>query len=89
MPFNLVRGFVVVELQDITLSKFSWTQTKSDFELFVDVLFVEYQIEKKQYNETPTDKETWLQDNKDYIKKQYEQFGKRQNIRRFVLRCFA
>jgi hypothetical protein len=59
------------------MSRFSWYQTKSDFELFVDVLFVEYQIEKKQYNETPTDKETWLQDNKDYIKKQYEQFGKR------------
>ena len=58
------------------MSKFSWTQTKSDFELFVDVLFVEYQIEKKQYNETPTDKSTWLADNKDFIKEQYEQFSK-------------
>ena len=58
------------------MSRFSWHQTKSDFELFVDVLFVEYQNEKKQYNETPTDKETWLQDNKDFIKEQYEQFSK-------------
>ena len=58
------------------MSKFSWTQTKSDFELFVDVLFVEYQIEKKQYNETTTDKNTWLADNKDFIKEQYEQFSK-------------
>ena len=58
------------------MSKFAWTQTKSDFELFVDVLFVEYQIEKKQYNETPTDKSTWLADNKDFIKEQYEQFSK-------------
>ena len=58
------------------MSRFSWHQTKSDFELFVDVLFVEYQMEIKQYNETPTDKETWLQDNKDFIKEQYEQFSK-------------
>ena len=59
------------------MTNWGYTETRSDFELFVDVLFVEYQIEKKQYNETPTDKETWLQDNKDFIKEQYEQFAKR------------
>ena len=62
------------------MSNWGYIESRSDFELFVDVLFVEYQIEKKQYNETPTDKETWLQDNKDFIKEQYEQFTKRQNI---------
>ena len=59
------------------MTNWGYIESRSDFELFVDVLFVEYQIEKKQYNETPTDKETWLQDNKDFIKEQYEQFGKR------------
>ena len=62
------------------MTNWGYIESRSDFELFVDVLFVEYQIEKKQYNETPTDKETWLQDNKDFIKEQYEQFTKRQNI---------
>ena len=67
-------------IQGTQLSNWGYIESRSDFELFVDVLFVEYQIEKKQYNETPTDKETWLQDNKDFIKEQYEQFAKRQNI---------
>jgi hypothetical protein len=58
------------------MSNWGYIESRSDFELFVDVLFVEYQIEKKQYNETPTDKETWLEDNKDFIKEQYEQFSK-------------
>ena len=67
-------------IQGTQLTNWGYIESRSDFELFVDVLFVEYQIEKKQYNETPTDKETWLQDNKDFIKEQYEQFAKRQNI---------
>ena len=56
------------------MTNWGYTETRSDFELFVDVLFVEYQMEKKRYNETATDKETWLQDNNEFIKKQYEQF---------------
>ena len=67
-------------IQGTQLTNWGYIESRSDFELFVDVLFVEYQIEKKQYNETPTDKETWLQANKDFIKEQYEQFAKRQNI---------
>ena len=56
------------------MTNWGYTETRSDFELFIDVLFVEYQMEKRRYNETPTDKETWLQDNNEFIKKQYEQF---------------
>ena len=56
------------------MTNWGYTETRSDFELFVDVLFVEYQMEKRRYNEIPTDKETWLQDNNEFIKKQYEQF---------------
>lgn len=48
-----------------------WEDKRTDFDRYVDVLFTEYLMEKRAYNETADDRKTWENANEEFIKREY------------------
>ena len=48
-----------------------WEDKRTDFDRYVDVLFTEYLMEKRAYNEKADDRKTWEKANEEFIKREY------------------
>jgi hypothetical protein len=48
-----------------------WEDKRTNFDRYVDVLFTEYLMEKRAYNEKADDRKTWENANKEFIKREY------------------
>jgi hypothetical protein len=48
-----------------------WEDKRTNFDRYVDVLFTEYLMEKRAYNEKADDRKTWENANEEFIKREY------------------